>query len=228
MKQQLPIILAIVFAGGLIALAIASGGGSAAAGLANHASEENGDAGAFRAPSPDYDYVRGSVDAPITIVEFSDFQCVFCKRLHPVLKELTEIRGDDVKWVYRHLPLTSHSRAVDSAAAAECVGELAGSDQFWTYTDQLFARQGDISDELFVELAVVAGVNEDEFSQCVSRDDVRKSIEVDRDEAIALGARGTPFGVIVTPSNELVPFTGVLSVEQFGAAIDNILAESNI
>lgn len=88
----------------------------------------------------DDEHIRGNADAPIKLVEYSDFECPFCTRFHNEAKTLVDQYGDQVAWVYRHLPLTSlHPNAVALAEVSECVAEIAGNDAFWEYTDIVFA-----------------------------------------------------------------------------------------
>lgn len=93
-------------------------------------------------PVTDADHIRGSSDAPITIIEYSDFQCPFCIRFHPTMLQVMAEYEGRVRWVYRHLPLTAiHPEAEPAALAAECAGELGGNDAFWQFADGLFANQ---------------------------------------------------------------------------------------
>ena len=81
------------------------------------------------------DNIKGSPDAPIKIVEYSDFDCPFCSRFHASMNQVIE-NNDDVAWVYRHLPLDQlHPNARTVATISECVAELGGNDAFWTFTD---------------------------------------------------------------------------------------------
>ena len=87
------------------------------------------------APVTDKDWIRGKKDAKITLVEFSDTECPYCKKIHPALKRIVE-ENPEVRWVYRHFPLVSlHSKAPKEAEALECAGELGGNDAFWAYLD---------------------------------------------------------------------------------------------
>jgi protein-disulfide isomerase len=87
----------------------------------------------------DKDYIRGNTNAPITIVEFSDFQCPFCKRFHPSLQQVVDEYKDQVRWVYKHFPIDQiHPQARPAAEAAECAGEQGGSKAFWEFSDALF------------------------------------------------------------------------------------------
>lgn len=81
------------------------------------------------------DHVRGNVNAPITLIEFSDFDCPFCKRFHPTMTQLLDEYPDKVRWVYRHLPLTDlHPNAAKKALASECAAEQG---KFWEFADRL-------------------------------------------------------------------------------------------
>lgn len=88
------------------------------------------------------EHVRGSKDtAVLAIIEYSDYQCPFCHRVHPTYKQIMDTYGDKVVWVYRHFPLSFHPDAMPYAVGAECVNELAGSEAFWTYTDAVMNQQ---------------------------------------------------------------------------------------
>jgi len=85
------------------------------------------------------EHIRGNPKADIAIIEYSDFQCPFCTRVHPTYQKIIAEYGDKVMWVFRHFPLDSiHPDAIPLAEGSECIAELAGKDAFWTYTDALF------------------------------------------------------------------------------------------
>lgn len=89
------------------------------------------------------EYIRGNPNAPITIVEFSDLQCPFCKRFHPTVQQALSEYGDQVRWVYKHYPIDQlHPHARPAAEASECIGEQKGADGFWQFIDAVFAVQG--------------------------------------------------------------------------------------
>lgn len=91
-------------------------------------------------PVDENDHIRGSVDAKIKLIEYSDFECPFCKRHHPVMQQLVSTySASDFAWVYRHLPLTSiHPTAQPLAEASECAAEIGGNDGFWAFADAVF------------------------------------------------------------------------------------------
>ena len=91
-------------------------------------------------PITEQDHRQGAIGSPITIIEYSDLQCPFCKRFHDTMNEIKDRYDDQVTWVYRHLPLLSlHPDAGKLAEATECVAELGGNDAFWKFTDLIFA-----------------------------------------------------------------------------------------
>ena len=95
---------------------------------------------AMRPVSKDSDHIRGNPAAPVTLVEYSDFECPFCKRFHTTAKRLVDESGGRVKWVYRHFPLDElHPvKARQEAVASECAAELGGNDAFWKFADRLY------------------------------------------------------------------------------------------
>lgn len=92
----------------------------------------------IRPPSAD-DHIIGSPTAPIVLVEYSDFQCPFCKMIHPSLKQIVSESNGQIAWVYRDFPLYQiHPEAENSANAAECIAALKGNDAFWKFGDAIF------------------------------------------------------------------------------------------
>ena len=82
------------------------------------------------------DHMRGSMNAPVTIIEYSDFSCPFCKRFHPSLQQALREYDGKVRWIYRHFPLSAiHPNALKQANASECANEQG---KFWEYADMLF------------------------------------------------------------------------------------------
>ncbi len=215
--------IAIVIAGLLIAGAVVfSGGGSIASIVTgNHAgSQPSGppaQAGDFRMPDKT-DHVRGNPDAPIAIVEFSDLECPFCAQIHPTLSRIVE-ENDDVKWIYRHFPLsTIHSRALSAAIASECIARLGGNDAFWVFTDAAFS-EGRLSAAWYQEQASSFGIATEAFAGCTDDKSIVADIQTDLDEATGTGGRGTPYVVVVTQGGGLIPFSGALRYAQVSAVI---------
>ncbi len=140
------------------------------------------------------DHIRGDVNAPITIVEFSDFQCPFCSRFHDTMNEVMENYPNQVRWVYKHFPLDSiHPYAREAAEASECAGE---QNKFWEYNDELFDNQLKIRSSYFPKAAESVGLNIKQFNKCLDSGKYADKVEEDYQEGIGLGVRGTPGGFI--------------------------------
>ncbi len=141
----------------------------------------------------DSDHIRGNKNAPVKIVEFSDYQCSFCARHHPTMLQIMSEYGDQVAWVYKHFPLdSSHPEARPSAEASECIAEQAGDDGFWQFTDTLFANQQRLGNDYYEEVAQEIGVNLSQFKECVSSRKYQQRVEADYQEGIKAGVTGTP------------------------------------
>lgn len=138
--QKFSVPIAIVIAGALIAFAIKGGVGSGGQQAAS-----NGAAIAELAlrPIQENDHVRGSRDAKVAIVEYTDSECPFCKQFHNTLTKVQESfidKGASVAWVYRHYPIPQlHPKAPKESAALECAYNLGGDEAFWKFTDGVYA-----------------------------------------------------------------------------------------
>lgn len=134
--------------------------------------------------------VMGPSRAPVTIVEFSDFQCPYCANLATVLSNLRRKWGDRVTVVYRHFPSAGHPQAMPAALAAECAGEQG---RFEAFHDSAFRIQPLLSSVRWVALAAAAGVPDTaQFIGCLSAPRVRARIDADVAAGTRLGVRGTP------------------------------------
>ena len=181
------------------------------------------------------DHILGSLDAPVKLVEFSDFECPFCKRFHPTMKRLMDEYGKDgkVAWVYRHFPLDSlHSKARKEAQAAECANELGGNEAFWAYTDRLYevAPSNDRLDlALLPEFAEEIGLDRAAFEACLEGDarggKYAAHIEADVQDAIASGGTGTPYSLVIAPNGKTFPINGAQPYAAVKAIIDLALKE---
>lgn len=106
-------------------------------------------------PVDDTDHVQGPTTAPITMIEYSDFQCPFCERVHPTLKQIMTAYPDKVRWVYRDFPLTMiHPEAQGAAVAAECAAEIGGNEAYWGMVDLLFQNQQQLGQALYLQNAI--------------------------------------------------------------------------
>jgi protein-disulfide isomerase len=159
----------------------------------------------------------GPADAPITIVEFSDYQCPFCRRWHQeVYEPLLNAYPGKIRIVYRNLPLTSiHPDAQAAAEAAMCAGE---QDAYWTYHDKLFGSES-LDTQTFVKYAQDLSLNVEKFQSCISDQKYKDAIQADSDFAINMGIRSTPTFFI----NGLA-LVGAQPLDVFKQVIDKELA----
>lgn len=132
----------------------------------------------------------GPADAPVTIVEFSDFQCPYCRMAAARIDSLRQEHPGEVAVVYRHFPLPNHEHAVAAARASECAGEQG---RFWEMHDQLFAAQDSIGRVGWARFASSAGVRDSlSFQGCLSRGGRLPALERDTAAGNRLGVRVTP------------------------------------
>ena len=153
--------------------------------------------GTLRPPVGEDDHVLGPDDAPVTLVEYGDFQCPHCARAHLVLPKVLRRLGDRVRFVFRHFPLAeSHPNAVHAAEAAESVAAQAGEDAFWRMHDLMYEHQRDGDDSLddahLARYAEQAGAD----AAIVARDLADETYEPRVKESFVSGVRsgvnGTP------------------------------------
>jgi predicted DsbA family dithiol-disulfide isomerase/predicted RNA-binding protein with TRAM domain len=129
------------------------------------------------------------LDAKVAIVEFSDFQCPFCSRVGPTLTRINQEYPEDVKVVFKHLPLSFHNKAMGAAQAAEAAGKQG---KFWEMHDLLFQNQRALSDEKYLEWAGQLSLDVEKFNKDMASAEVKNQIESDKREASKLGVTGTP------------------------------------
>jgi len=132
---------------------------------------------------------RGPDDAKVTVIEFSDFQCPFCSRVNPTLDQIEKEYGDQVRIVFKHLPLRIHNKAAAAHAAAEAAHRQG---KFWEMHDAIFANQREMSPEKYVAYATEMGIDVDQFKRDVAAAGVKKKVDADAKEAAGLGVTGTP------------------------------------
>lgn len=171
----------------------------------------------------DDDAVKGDPDAPITIVEFSDYQCPFCGRwfeqtLPQIEKEYIET--GKVKLIFRDFPLSFHPEAQPAAEAAECAREQGGDEVYFKYHDALFKGQASLSSATYEKIASEVGVDVAKFKECVSARKFQDEVEADFAAASQYGVSGTPTFFI-----NGVKLVGAMPYASFKQAIDAELAK---
>jgi len=149
------------------------------------------------------DHLLGNPAAPVTLVEYSDFDCPFCRNFHPTVEKIVAEFGKtgSVAWVYRHFPLTDlHPNAKKKAEASECVAELGGNDSFWKYADAIFKGPTAHAQDPLPELATAAklvGIAQKDFESCYTSGRYTARVEKQYTDATSAGGRGTPFTILI-------------------------------
>jgi len=131
---------------------------------------------------------RGALKPAVTIVEFSDFECRFCRDVQATLKQVLDSYGKDVRLVFKHLPLEGHRNAVPAARAAYCAGE---QDRFWQFHDALFAA-GSLSPAVIDQVAADLGLGLTRFKTCLSSEQSRAAVVRDVETARSFRIDSTP------------------------------------
>ena len=168
--------------------------------------------------------VRG--EGSFTIIEFSDYDCPFCSRFHTTMKQVVEDYDGQVAWGYHHFPLASlHPNAADVAEAAECADDQEKFAEFTdTYFDPESAGITSSGDDKITDVAENVGLNMDDFNNCWESDTYADLVKSDTTDAQSLGARGTPFSVIVDENGNIVgTINGAQPYESISAQLDNLL-----
>jgi protein-disulfide isomerase len=161
---------------------------------------------------------RGTASAPVTIVEFSDFQCPFCRAAEGSLKEVQQKYGDQVRLVYMDFPLGFHPHAMDAARAARCASD---QDKFWPFHDALFLDQKKLDPNGLKQTAVKIGLDGNKFDSCFATAEHDAGIRKDMAEGNSLGVTGTPTFFI--NGREMV---GAQPPVKFNEVIDEELARA--
>jgi len=176
------------------------------------------------------DHIRGKPSAEVSLIEYTDFECPFCKQFHGAPKALLDRYAGRINWVLRNYPLPFHDPAArKEALAAECVAQLGGNDAYWNYADALFANtrsngRGLPDDKSVDKLAETAGVKAPALTKCMSEDKAVKRVEQDIADGTAAGITGTPTTVVrnnQTGVSEAV--VGALPTEALVPAIERVL-----
>ncbi len=227
----------IVVAGLAIGLGLFLGGdftkGNAPIAANDQAVEKDVDTTSKIDPVTEADHIRGNLNAPVKFVEFSDFECPFCKRQHETLLGVMEKLGPEkVAWVYRQFPLEQlHPvKAMAAAMASECVAELGGDDAFWLFTDRYFEEtltnnKTDV-ETLIPKLVTETGVDKQKFTACFEGEKYKSKIEASIADAVETGGRGTPWSVIIGPTGKTYPINGALPASVIEKAIEKAISEA--
>ncbi len=215
----------IAVLGFIILLIVVFNGGGAGASptesdtqpLANQQQEEETPQYADITPISDEDYVKGSLNAPVEIIEYTDLECPFCLRHHGTVTQILNEYGDDVKYTLRHFPLSFHQNAQKAAEATECAG-LQG--KFFEMVEAVFEanESGSMSVDTWKKEAVNLGLNVSDFNDCLDNGEMAAEIRNDMQAGASSGVEGTPATFI---NGQMV--SGALPYETFQSILDSLL-----
>lgn len=223
MKSQYVLPITIVVAGLLIAGAVFLVGKNtvpAGSGTSTNVSA--------RPYDPAVDHILGNPDAAVKVVEYMDLECPHCKTFQGTMNQVMAYYGTsgNVAWVSRPFPLaTIHSKAPKEAEAAECAAELGGDAGYWKFVEKVFEVTPSNNGLDLAQLPNIAesvGLDKAAFSACLDNGKYTKKIADSYKEAIALGAQGTPFTLLMV-GGEAVTLPGNQPYDSMRAAIDAVL-----
>lgn len=172
------------------------------------------------------DHLRGEKQAQITLIEYSDFECPYCKRFHPTMKKILEDYSGNVNWVYRHFPLPFHANAAPAALGSECANELGGNTKFWQFADGVFADSSPLSAEAIPAIAAKIGLEKNQFAACLESKKYQKAVDDQLAGGQKAGINGTPGTILInnkTGKTQLI--SGALPAEDLKKIIDAALTE---
>ena len=182
-----------------------------------------------RPVSPQRDHIYGNPEAEVSLIEYSDFECPFCKHFHPTAKAVVDSYDGRVNWVYRHFPLAFHNPgAQKQAEGSECASASGGNEAFWKFTDGIYARtrsngNGFPLDGL-VPLAEEIGLDGGEFRACLESGKFAARVQEDYEEGVKIGINGTPGNVLRNnQTGTVVVRAGVVPAANLKNAIDGLL-----
>lgn len=174
------------------------------------------------------DHIFGNPAAKVVVIEYSDFDCTYCKDFNETMHQIIANEGasGQVAWVYREFPLTEiHPNALSHARAAECVAQVAGNDTFWKFETALFNAQP-VNPSNYGILAKSVGVGSDAFATCyasAATTAINTRILADRQNALDMGAQGTPYSVITVFGKPPIVMAGGYSYDAVKQLVDQAL-----
>lgn len=166
-----------------------------------------------------WSHAIGTPSAPVTIVEFADFECPVCGKEHPVIKAVIKHYGNNVRFVFRHFPLFQiHPHALEAARASEC---LDVQRKFWEGVDWFFANQNDLSDTTLKRSAADVGARVQSFDDCLARNTMNSRVAADLADGKSIGVNATP--TLFVNREKVV---GLISYQSLCTIIDEQLAST--
>lgn len=174
------------------------------------------------------DYIRGNPNAPILMIEYSDYDCPFCKRYHSTMNQIMDEYGvtGQLAWVYRQLPLVQlHPNSPKISEAALCVGEVGGNDAFWKFSNLIF-EQREIDEQTNVtklpNYVEAAGVSKADYDECMRDGRMQAAVMASTEDGFNSGARGTPYTILVVGDQQAV-ISGAQPYSTVKGIVENLI-----
>lgn len=166
--------------------------------------------------------VYGEMEADISILVFTDFECPFCKTYHESLQKVVDESNSTVNFEYKNFPLYTHENAYFEAATGECLAQVGDNDQYWKFIDSLFA--GSYADVYEIEVPVIAtGADIIEFYDCVAEEDSWNQVDQDYALGESIGVVGTPSSIIRNnTTGEVLTFQGTMTETELNDVITQL------
>ena len=171
------------------------------------------------------DHIRGNLKANVAVIEYSDYECPFCKRFEPTMQQISKDYGDTVMLVYRHFPLSFHANAQKEAEASDCANDQG---KFWEYHDKILERTTSNGTgfplENLVPLAKELGLDDAKFKSCLDTGEYAKHVQDEETAGQTAGVSGTPGTFVLNLKTQKQQFiSGAQPFANFKAAIDPAL-----
>lgn len=230
-RSSIAIPLSIVFGFALIAIAIFFTTDNSTESVVQNNLERNPDIlSDTPRPVDGTDYIRGNPNAPILLIEYSDYECPFCKQFHNTLNQIMDEYGvtGKVAWVYRQFPIAQlHPNSPRISEAALCVGKLGGNDAFWTFTDLVYEERNPTEPTNVTRIpdyVARSGVDAAAHAECLQSGEMADEVLASTEEAFNIGARGTPHTVI-TVGNQQAVVSGAQSYDTVKGIVENLIGQ---
>jgi len=179
-------------------------------------------------PITSADHILGNPNAKIVIVEYSDTECPYCKVFHETMNRVMNEYGKDgkVAWVYRHFPLSFHTKSPKEAEATECVAKLGDNTKFWEYVNKIFATtpaNNGLDAALLPKLAKEIGIDEAAFNACLASGEMKAVVDASLASGTKAGVQGTPHSIVLVDGKIAGTIDGAQPYETVKASIDAAL-----
>lgn len=176
----------------------------------------------LKAPN-EMDFRKGNPKSQITIVEYSDLDCPFCKKVNPILTNILTKYDGKVSLVYRQFPLSIHPYSEQKSLTALCIGDLYGNDGFWKYSSYILADDESGNKNNALEVAKELGFDQQKLQSCISSDKANGILVQQMTDADAAGLQGTPFFLIYNGQDFVTTMDGAQPQANFETIINSVL-----